>query len=88
MSCEVHDGFNALGNAACLHVVMAIPNCELYEVLTVNPTGTYGIEHLSYGLTEPIAFDAAWNVLAPTRPGLGFDVDWDLINASVSAELL
>jgi L-alanine-DL-glutamate epimerase-like enolase superfamily enzyme len=88
MNCEVHDGFNALGNAACLNVVMAIPNCGWYEVLTINPTGVYGVEHLSYGLTEPIAFDAAWNVLAPTRPGLGFDVDWELIGTSVSAELI
>ena len=88
MNCEVHDGFNALGNLACVHVVMAIANCEMYEVLTINPTGTYGLQHLSYGLTEPIAFDAELNVLAPTRPGLGHDIDWDLINSSVVAELV
>ena len=57
-------------------------------MLTINPTGTYGLQHLSYGLTEPIAFDAEWNVLAPTRPGLGHDIDWDLINSSVVAELV
>jgi L-alanine-DL-glutamate epimerase-like enolase superfamily enzyme len=79
LPCEIHDGFNALGNVACLHVAMAIPNCSMYEVLTINPTGTYGIEHLSYGLTEPIAFDAAHNVLAPTRPGLGYDIDWEFL---------
>ncbi len=80
--CEIHDGFNAIGNVACLHVAMAIPNCSMYEVLTINPTGRYDIDHLSYGLTEPIEFDAARNVLAPTRPGLGYDIDWDLIHSS------
>ena len=82
---EIHDGFNALGNAACLHVAMAIPNCSMFEVLTINPTGEYGIGHLSYGLTSPIEFDEAWNVVAPTKPGIGFDIDWELIHSSGSA---
>jgi L-alanine-DL-glutamate epimerase-like enolase superfamily enzyme len=81
LPCEIHDGFNALGNVACLHVGLAIPNCSMFEVLTINPTGTYGIEHLSYGLTEPIAFDANHNVLAPTKAGLGYELDWGLLRS-------
>lgn len=87
LNCEVHDGFNALGNAACLNVVCAITNCEMFEVITINQTGAYGIDHLNYGLAEPIEFDADRNVLAPTRPGLGYAIDWDLINANVIGEL-
>ena len=49
---------------------------------TINPSGVYGIEHLSYGLTSPIEFDSQHNVLAPTRPGLGYDIDWDLIHSA------
>jgi L-alanine-DL-glutamate epimerase-like enolase superfamily enzyme len=82
MPCEIHDGFNALGNVGCLHVAMAIPNCSMYEVLTINPSGSYGIDHLSYGLTEPIAFDDERHVLAPTKAGLGYNIDWDLIHSS------
>jgi L-alanine-DL-glutamate epimerase-like enolase superfamily enzyme len=82
LPCEIHDGFNALGNVACLHVAMSIPNCSMYEVLTINPTGRYDIDHLSYGLTEPVAVDTARNVLAPTKPGLGYDIDWDLLHSS------
>jgi L-alanine-DL-glutamate epimerase-like enolase superfamily enzyme len=82
LPCEIHDGFNALGNVACLHVGLAVPNCSMFEVLTINPTGTYGIEHLSYGLTEPLAFDAHHNALAPTKPGLGYEIDWGLIRSS------
>jgi L-alanine-DL-glutamate epimerase-like enolase superfamily enzyme len=77
--CEIHDGFNSLGNVGCLHVAMAVPNCSMFEVLTINPSGVYGLDHLSYGLTEPIAFDDAHHVLAPTKPGLGYEIDWELI---------
>jgi L-alanine-DL-glutamate epimerase-like enolase superfamily enzyme len=83
MPCEVHDGFNGLGNVACLNVVMAIPNCRFFEVLAFNPTGTYGLDHLQYGLADPIEFDEHRNVLAPTKPGLGHAIDWDRINARV-----
>jgi L-alanine-DL-glutamate epimerase-like enolase superfamily enzyme len=87
MNCEVHDGFTALGNAACLHAVMAMPNCEMFEVITINAPGEYGLAHLNYGLAEPFEFDGAGHVLAPTRPGLGYAIDWDLINSSVVGEL-
>ena len=85
MNCEVHDAYNALNNVATLHVAMAIRNCEYYEVIVIHPPGQYDTAHFSYGLTEPIAIDDAGNALAPTRPGLGYDIDWDLINATSSA---
>jgi L-alanine-DL-glutamate epimerase-like enolase superfamily enzyme len=87
MNCEVHDGYNALNNVACLHVIMAIPNCEWFEVLTFNTTGEFGLERLSYGLTEPLRIDTDGYVHAPTRPGLGYDVDWDVINAARIGEI-
>jgi len=87
MNCEVHDGYNSLNNAACLQVIMAMPNCEWFEVLTFNPTGEFGLERLSYGLTEPLAIDAEGYVHAPTRPGLGVGVDWELINSARIGEL-
>ena len=87
MNCEVHDGYNALNNAACLHVVMAIPNCEWFEVLPFNAPGEHGLEHLSYGLARPIEVDANGFVHAPTEPGLGFGVDWELIEAGKTGEI-
>jgi L-alanine-DL-glutamate epimerase-like enolase superfamily enzyme len=87
MNCEVHDGFTSLGNVACLHAVMAMPNTSMFEVITINAPGRYGFDHLNYGLAEPIEFDNVGNVLAPTRPGLGHAIDWDLINSNVTAEL-
>lgn len=87
MNCEVHDAYNALNNAATLHVVMAMRNCEYFEVIVIHPPGQYDVEHFSYGLTEPIAIDAAGNAVAPTRPGLGYEIDWELIEATRTGEL-
>ena len=82
MNCELHDAYNALNNVATLHVVMAMRNCEYYEVIVIHPPGEYDTDHFSYGLTEPIAIGADGDARAPERPGLGYDIDWDLIRAT------
>ena len=51
------------------------------------PAGMPLPHHFSYGLTEPIAIDSAGNAHAPTRPGLGYYIDWELINASKLADI-
>ena len=87
LNCELHDGYNALNNLAVLHVGLAIPNCEWYEVLVPHRPGVYDLEHLSWGLAEPITIDANGMVHSPQRPGLGIDVDWDKVKAAAVAEL-
>lgn len=87
LPCEVHDAYNALGNLATVHVVMAVPSCSMYEVLVPHAPGSYDLAHLSYGLVEPIAIDGNGVVHAPERPGLGIDIDWELIRSDVIAEL-
>ena len=85
MNCEVHDSYNALNNVAARHVMMAIDNCDWLEVLAFNRSGDHSLAHFGYGLTEPFTVDLEGNVHAPTAPGLGAAVDWDLINSSVVA---
>jgi L-alanine-DL-glutamate epimerase-like enolase superfamily enzyme len=51
---------------------MACANCDWFEVLL-----PHDLE--CYGLTENIVVDGAGLVHAPQRPGLGFDIDWDLV---------
>jgi L-alanine-DL-glutamate epimerase-like enolase superfamily enzyme len=87
LNCELHDGYNALNNLAVLHVALAIPNCSWYEVLVPHPAGDYESDHLSWGLTEKITIDHNGQVHAPDRPGLGIDIDWDLIRARAVAKL-
>jgi L-alanine-DL-glutamate epimerase-like enolase superfamily enzyme len=87
LPCEVHDAYNAIGNLATVHVVMALHGCSMYEVLVPHAPGSYDLDHLSYGLVEPIAIDEDGFVLAPETAGLGIDVDWELIRSNVVAEL-
>ena len=72
MNYEVHHGGNSLNNVANLHVVMAIRNTEFFEVLL--PDGMQ-----KYGLAPDIEVDKDGMVHAPTRPGLGADIDFALI---------
>ena len=72
MKCEIHHGGNSLNNVANLHVTMAIPNCDYYEVFPASGAN-------KYGLVEDIEVDEKGMVQAPEGPGLGYEIDWDLV---------
>ncbi len=78
MKCEIHHGGNSLNNVANLHVMMAVPNCEFYEFFPC--TGAN-----EYGLVKDIEFDEQGLVHAPTGPGLGYEIDWDLVKREHTA---
>ena len=69
---EVHHGGNSLNNFANLHVIMAIRNTELFEVLLPDAMQ-------KYGLAQDITVDRDGFVHAPTAPGLGAAIDFELI---------
>jgi L-alanine-DL-glutamate epimerase-like enolase superfamily enzyme len=72
MKCEIHHGGNSLNNVANLHVTMAISNCDYYEVFP-----SHGAN--KFGLVEDIEVDDQGLVYAPEKPGLGYEIDWDLV---------
>ena len=72
MRCEIHHGGNSLNNVANLHVTMAVPNCEFYEFFPCTGANVFG-------LVEDIEIDGQGMVHAPTEPGLGYEIDWDLV---------
>jgi L-alanine-DL-glutamate epimerase-like enolase superfamily enzyme len=80
MKCEIHHGGNSLNNVANLHLTMAVPNCEYFEVLQPDAAQ-------KHGLTQDIQVDSQGLVHAPTAPGLGYEIDWDLIKRNTVAEL-
>jgi L-alanine-DL-glutamate epimerase-like enolase superfamily enzyme len=80
MKYEVHHGGNSLNNVANLHVIMAIKNCELFEVLLPDEAQKYGLQH-------DLAIDRNGMIAAPTRPGLGADIDFELIKRKQVAVL-
>jgi L-alanine-DL-glutamate epimerase-like enolase superfamily enzyme len=80
MNFEIHHGGNSLNNVANLHVIMAIRNCEFFEVLL--PAGAQ-----KYGLLEDIEVDEQGLVHAPTGPGLGAAIDFARIERQRTAVL-
>ena len=80
MNYEVHHGGNSLNNVANLHVIMAIKNCEYFEVLL--PSGAQ-----KYGLVEDIDPDEDGFVHAFNEPGLGAQIDFELIERKQTALL-
>lgn len=73
MNYEVHHGGNSLNNVANLHLIMAIRNCEYFEVLL--PDGAQ-----KYGLINDIEIDRNGMVHAIDKPGLGAEIDFDLVS--------
>lgn len=73
MNYEIHHGGNSLNNVANLHVAMAIPNTEFFEVLL--PAGAQ-----KYGLNPDIEI-VDGHVHGIDRPGLGADIDFELIKS-------
>jgi L-alanine-DL-glutamate epimerase-like enolase superfamily enzyme len=80
MSYEVHHGGNSLNNVANLHVIMAIRNTEMFEVLL--PAAAQ-----QYGLARDIEVDGQGLVHAPRGPGLGAEIDFGLIERQTTAVL-
>ena len=65
---------------ANLHVIMAIKNCQFFEVLL--PAGAQ-----KYGLVEDIEVDRQGLVHAINEPGLGAKIDFALIERKKVAVL-
>lgn len=72
MKCEIHHGGNSLNNVANLHVIMAMTNCDYYEVFPASGAN-------KYALVEDIDVDDLGMVYAPIKPGLGYEIDWELV---------
>lgn len=80
MNYEVHHGGNSLNNVANLHLILAISNCEYFEVLLPD-------EAQKHGLVDDISVDADGLVHAFDGPGLGAEIDFDLIEANTVSVL-
>ncbi|MEO7938748.1 MAG: enolase C-terminal domain-like protein [Burkholderiaceae bacterium] len=77
---EPHSYGTTLVQAAHLHVMLAIHNCDLFEVPV--PEGI-----LDIGMKDVIRVTKDGFVEAPTKPGLGYDVDWEQIKSLTIKEL-
>ena len=80
MNLEVHHGGNSLNNVANLHVILALANTEYFEVLLPDATQ-------KYGLVEDLVVDRNGMVKPPEGPGLGAQIDFDLIKRKTTSTL-
>ncbi|MFH1085340.1 MAG: enolase C-terminal domain-like protein [Chloroflexota bacterium] len=77
IKCEMHGS-----GWAHLHLVAALPEstCEYYERGLLHPQQDYDRRYpYLRSICDPL--DGQGNVIVPQTPGLGFDFDWEYINA-------
>ena len=77
---ELHHGGNSLNNVANLHVFCAIPNTEYFEVVLPD-------EAQKCGLVVDLSVGGDGFVHVPQGPGLGVEIDFDLIRKSTTRVL-
>jgi len=70
MNCELHSWGHTLTQAAHLHIMLAINNCDFFELPI--PEGIFDL-----GMKDVIRIDKDGYVRAPKKPGLGYDIDWE-----------
>ena len=80
LNCELGLAGNALLNAANLHVMLSVSNCDYLEYLL--PADVERFALTSYGTP-----DSSGNMFAPDVPGLRFELDEDWIAAHRIASL-
>jgi L-alanine-DL-glutamate epimerase-like enolase superfamily enzyme len=74
MKYELHHGGNSLNNIANAHVAVATANCDYFEVILPDVVQKYAV------LNE-LALDEKGHIRPPDGPGLGAEIDFDLIRA-------
>ena len=77
---EPHSYGTTLVQAAHLHVMLSMKNCDFMEIPV--PQGI-----LDVGMKDVIRVEKDGYVSAPTKPGLGYDIDWDTIKKLTVEEL-
>jgi len=70
MNCEIGTAANSLLNAANLHVIFSVANCDYFEYWM--PQAAH-----QFGLVDDVHLNEKGSIDAPTRPGLGYELDWD-----------
>jgi L-alanine-DL-glutamate epimerase-like enolase superfamily enzyme len=80
MNYEVHHGGNSLNNVAQLHFACALRNTTFFEVLL--PHGAH-----KYGLVNDIVIGKDGLAHCPQVPGIGAEIDFDLVKRKQIAHL-
>jgi len=74
LNCELHTTMSAM-DVANLHVACASRNSEFFELYAPH-------EKWHFPLTQGLEPDANGDVVVPDGPGLGVEIDWDVVDDS------
>lgn len=80
LNCEIGLAGNSLLNAANLHVIFSVSNCDFYEYWMPQ-------EAHQFGVVEDIKLNDRGVIEAPTAPGLGYELDEDWIRGHTTQTL-
>lgn len=80
MNCEIGTAGNSFMNAANLHVIFSVANCDYFE--NWMPLAAH-----QFGFVEDIQRNSSGVIEAPTLPGIGYRIDWEWIKANTVAVL-
>ena len=80
MNCEIGTAGNSLLNAANLHVIFSVTNCDYFEFWRP-------LEAHQFGLVDDIRLNERGVIEAPTKPGLGYELDWEWLKGNTIATL-
>ncbi len=75
LRCEIHCTTMGFMDIANLHVSCSIKNCEYFELLIPE-------EAFRFPMKDPYPIDANGIAHVPQKPGIGVELDWDLIDRS------
>ncbi|MEE2659559.1 MAG: enolase C-terminal domain-like protein [Candidatus Latescibacterota bacterium] len=81
INCEIMSWGYTLNSAANLHVMLAHDHCTFYEHSV--PQQPY-----EFGMRDVIRSDGEGFVHAPTKPGLGVEVDWEQMRSATFHEFV
>jgi len=80
---EPHSYGGTMYQAATLQVILAVKNCALFEL----PIHHGALGCWDVGTTDVIRIDEEGYVNAPTKPGLGIDIDWNQVEEGREIEV-
>jgi L-alanine-DL-glutamate epimerase-like enolase superfamily enzyme len=73
LECELHTTTMGLMDVANLHVACSAKNSEFHELYSPH-------EQWAFPMKEPLRLEPDGTVRVPTGPGLGVEIDWDLVD--------
>ena len=79
MNVELQSWGYTLSQAANLHLMLAFPNCRYFEQ-------AMPLEPMEYAALDHLRINGDGQMRATDKPGLGVDMDWDLVRSSALLE--